>query len=62
MYPNKFETLLCHLHFVNNLGVTDETKKSTKLWKLKPWLSSLTENFLKVSPEQSQSVDGTLQG
>ena len=57
MSRNKFETLLRHLHFVNNLGVTDETKKSTKLWKLKPWLSSLRENFLKVSPEGFQSVD-----
>ena len=36
MSRNKFETLLRHLHFVNNLGVTDETKKSTKLWKQKP--------------------------
>ena len=36
MSPNKFQTLLRHLHFVNNLGVTDEAKKSTKLWKLKP--------------------------
>ena len=54
---NKFETLLRHLHFVNNLGVTDETKKSKKLWKLKPWLSSLKENFLKVSPEEFESVD-----
>ena len=57
MSRNKFETLLRHLHFVNNLGVTDETKKSTKLWKLKSWLSSLRENFLKVSPEEFQSVD-----
>ena len=57
MSRNKFETLLRHLHFVNNLGVTDETKKSAKLWKLKPWLSSSRENFLKVSPEEFQSID-----
>ena len=62
MSRNKFDTLQRHLHFVNNLGVTDETKKSTKLWKLKPWLSSLRENFLKASPERFQSVDGTFQG
>ena len=57
MSRNKFETLLRNLHFVNNLGVTDETKKSTKLWKLKPRLSSLRENFLKVPPQEFQSVD-----
>ena len=44
--------LLRHLYFVNNLGVTDETKTSTKLWKLEPQLSSFMESFLKVSPEK----------
>ena len=53
---NKFETLLRHLHFVKNLEVTYETKKSTKFWKLRPWLSSLRENLLKISPEEFQSV------
>ena len=53
---NKFETLLRHLHFVKNLEVTYETKKSTKFWKLRPWLSSLRENLLRISPEEFQSV------
>ena len=57
MSRNKFEILLRHLHFINNLGVTDETKKSTKLSKLRSWLSSLRENFLKVSPEEFRSAD-----
>ena len=46
---NIFETLLHHLHFVKNSGVTDETRRSIKLWKLKWWLCSLRENFLKVT-------------
>ena len=53
---NKFKTLLRHLHFVKNLEVTYETKKSTKFWKLRPWLSSLRENLLRISPEEFQSV------
>lgn len=37
MSRNPFETLLRHFHFTNNLEVSEEKKKSTKLWKLDPW-------------------------
>lgn len=30
---------------------------STKLWKLDPWLSVLTEYFLKFSVEEFKSID-----
>ena len=31
--------------------------KSDHLWKLRPWVNSLRENFLKVSPEEYHAVD-----
>ena len=37
MSRNPFETRLRHFHFTNNLEVSEEKKKSTKLWKLDPW-------------------------
>ncbi|XP_065684233.1 piggyBac transposable element-derived protein 3-like isoform X1 [Hydra vulgaris] len=54
---NRFLSILRYLHFVDNLKVTDEVKKNDRAWKLRPWLEKLRENFLKVSPEENQSVD-----
>ncbi|XP_065665259.1 piggyBac transposable element-derived protein 3-like [Hydra vulgaris] len=54
---NRFLSILRYLHFVDNLNVTDEVKKNDRAWKLRPWLEKLRENFLKVSPEENQSVD-----
>ncbi|XP_047139018.1 piggyBac transposable element-derived protein 3-like [Hydra vulgaris] len=54
---NRFLSILCYLHFVDNLKVTDKDKKNDWVWKLSPWLEKRRENFLKVSPEENQSVD-----
>ena len=47
-----------HLHFVSNLRVTDETKKSTKLWMLKPVF--VDRKFLKSIFWGIQSEDGIM--
>ena len=57
MSQNSFETLLRYFHFTNNHEVSDEKKKSGKLWKLDPWLCALRENCLKVWAEEFQSID-----
>ena len=56
MGRNNFETLFPNIHFVNNLDGNQE-EKSDRLWKLQPWVNSLRENFLKVSPEEYHAVD-----
>ena len=56
MERNRFEALFRNIHFVNNLDVNHEGK-SDHLWKLRPWVNSLRENFLKVSPEEYHAVD-----
>ena len=38
MSRNRFETLPHYFHFTNSLEVSDEKKRSAKLWKLDPWL------------------------
>ena len=57
MSRNRFQLLLTVLHFVDNLSVSDETKKSDKLWKIRPWLDKLRQNCLQVIPEEKNSVD-----
>lgn len=54
---NRFWSILRNLHFVDNLNVTQETKDSDRVWKVRPWISGLRDNFLKVSPEEFHSVD-----
>ena len=49
-----FNTILHNLHSV--------TKDAYCAWKIHPWLSSLRENFLKVSPEEFQSMDEIMVG
>ena len=43
---NRFLSILRNIHFVDNLGVTDETKSNYHCWKIRPWLEKLRENFL----------------
>ena len=56
MGRNRFEALFHNIHFVNNLDVNQE-EKSDRLWKLRPWVNSLREIFLKVSPEECHAVE-----
>ena len=41
---------------MNNIDVNQE-EKSDRLWKLRPWVNSPRENFLKVSQEEYHAVD-----
>ena len=56
MPRNRFQQLLNLLHFVDNTRVSDEDKKD-KLWKIRPWLTGIRENCLKVTPEEHCSID-----
>ena len=56
MPQNRFQQLLNLLHFVDNTRVSDEDKKD-KLWKIRPWLTGMRENCLKVTPEEHCSID-----
>ncbi len=56
MSRNRFEKLITNIHFANNLEI-NQTDRAKKIWKIRPWLSTVRENFLPVSPEEYQSVD-----
>lgn len=43
---NRFLSILRNIHFVDNFGVTDETKNNYHCWKIRPWLEKLHENYL----------------
>ena len=45
------------IHFADNNSVTEETKKIERQWKLCPWISSLRQNFLDVSPDEFNTAD-----
>ena len=58
MSRNRFLNLLRLLHFCDNSqGPKDNERNKDKLWKLRPWLCKLSENFLKMAPEENHSVD-----
>lgn len=56
MSRNRFQPLLTNFHFVNNLLISLEDKKD-KLWKIRPWLTMMRDNCLKIVPEEHCSVD-----
>lgn len=56
MSRNRFERLMQCIHFVNNCDVAQEDKDD-KVWKLRPWISSLQCNFAQVEQEELNSVD-----
>uniref|UniRef100_A0A3Q3E1X0 PiggyBac transposable element-derived protein domain-containing protein n=1 Tax=Labrus bergylta TaxID=56723 RepID=A0A3Q3E1X0_9LABR len=56
MSRDRFLKLLTVIHFQDNLSVSDDAKKD-KLWKLRPWLQKLGEQFLCIPPEESHAVD-----
>lgn len=56
MSRNRFEKLASSIHISNNLTATDKEKED-KLWKIRPWLSALRSQFLKIPAEEFNSVD-----
>lgn len=56
MSRNRFQLLLTNFHFVNNVLISLEDKKD-KLWKIRPWLTMMRDNCLKIVPEEHCSVD-----
>ena len=59
---NRFNTILSNMHFVDNLTLPKEAKDADRAWKIYPWIPRFWENFLKVSPEEFQSVDEIMVG
>lgn len=57
MPRNRFEKLMKCIHFVNNCEVNDEEKKKDKVWKLRPWISSIQTNLARIEQEEFNSVD-----
>lgn len=58
MSRNRFEKITSHLHFTDNDAATDQMKED-KCWKVRPWLSSLRDNMVRV-PQEKSSVDEIL--
>ncbi|XP_033823196.1 piggyBac transposable element-derived protein 2-like [Periophthalmus magnuspinnatus] len=56
MSRNRFQNIIAHLHFVDNMVVTEEDK-TDKLWKIRPWLTMFRNNCLKLVPEEYNSID-----
>ncbi|XP_028658930.2 piggyBac transposable element-derived protein 3-like [Erpetoichthys calabaricus] len=56
MSQERFLKLLPLIHFQDNLGVSDDQKKY-KLWKIRPWLEKLRQQFLLIPPEEFHAVD-----
>ena len=57
MSRNRFQLLLTVIHFVDNMIVSDEVKKEDKLWKIRPWLTSVRRNCLNIICKEKNSVD-----
>ena len=58
MSRNHFYKIASYLHFVDNQTIGVEEKKLDRVWKLRPWLTSLRDNFRTVSSsDEHHSVD-----
>ncbi|XP_067949712.1 piggyBac transposable element-derived protein 2-like [Watersipora subatra] len=57
MSRNRFQQILRTLHFVDNMAVSDCTKKKDRLWKLRSWLHKMRENSLKLTPSEHCSIN-----
>ncbi|XP_046383469.1 piggyBac transposable element-derived protein 2-like [Ischnura elegans] len=58
MSRNRFKTLRGNLHFNNNDNMLSRDDPAyDKLFKIRPFLNALRKNFLKVEPEEHNSVD-----
>ena len=56
MPRHRFEKLSSTIHFIDNMGVTEEDKKD-RLHKLRPWLKSLSSSLSKLPQEEFSAVD-----
>ncbi|KAK3759993.1 hypothetical protein RRG08_048736 [Elysia crispata] len=56
MPRQRFEKLSSTIHFINNMAVREEDKKD-KLFKLRPWLKSLSSSLIKLPQEEYSAVD-----
>jgi len=56
MARKRFQKLASHLHFKDNLLVTD-SEKLDRAWKIRPWINYLNTNFATFSPDENNSVD-----
>uniref|UniRef100_A0A0K8RA89 PiggyBac transposable element-derived protein domain-containing protein n=1 Tax=Ixodes ricinus TaxID=34613 RepID=A0A0K8RA89_IXORI len=56
MSRNRFERPMQCIHLVSNSDVPQEDKDD-KVWKLRPWISSLQCNFTRVQQEELNTVD-----
>ncbi|KAL1482687.1 hypothetical protein MTO96_033631 [Rhipicephalus appendiculatus] len=59
MSRNRFERITSHLHFVDNNAATEKTMED-KCWKVRPWLTELRENMLKIPQETKSCIDEIL--
>ena len=57
MPRQRFEKLSSTIHFINNMAVREDDKKKDKLFKLRPWLKSLSSSLIKLSHEEYSAVD-----
>lgn len=58
MSRNRFEKLRRNLHFADNHARAHQNElKPDKLWKLRPWLDSVRQQFLLIESEEKQAVD-----
>ena len=56
MARHRLEKLASSVHITNNIAATDKEKED-KLWKIRPWLSALRSQYLKIPAKEFTSVD-----
>ena len=57
----RFFAIFRNIHFENNLGITDDARKTELVWEIRPQLFEvILERLLVVSAEEFQSLDEIL--
>lgn len=56
MSRNRFEKLMQCIRFANSCDATEDDM-TDKLWKLRPWISSLQHNCSQIEQEEYSAVD-----
>lgn len=59
MTQGRFEKITSHLHIIDNDAATTQTIQD-KCWTVRPWLSELRENMLKIPQKTKCSSDEIL--
>ena len=57
MPKNRYKKLRRFLHVSDDSKKNEPSNKDDKLFKIRPLLSSLRENCVKIEPEQDHSID-----